>query len=257
MEHLIPANAPIRSELLGLTNLIGMQLAEWLESKFLSCYGKNWWQQCVVKVLSDRHQQRIESGEWSALADFDLGGLINIQWQNRRLLTKHRKLDKSQYDLISAAREDRNYCEGHWPTRGMDSVHFSAHLKNLAAYSSFLGKKEKIRQAISDIEKSIYAFDANDSANVNQPDTTASSKVQPFTSKLESHFSNIQLTGSQQQAINKLQDFFNDQSLPCFQLKGYAGTGKTFIIGQLVRYLNSQRINVCLLAPTGRAAHVL
>ena len=40
-------------------------------------------------------------------------------------------------------------------------------------------------------------------------------------------------------------------------LKGYAGTGKTTLVGALVKVLSSRRERVVLLAPTGRAAKVL
>ncbi|HCQ30068.1 MAG TPA: ATP-dependent endonuclease, partial [Flavobacteriales bacterium] len=40
-------------------------------------------------------------------------------------------------------------------------------------------------------------------------------------------------------------------------LKGYAGTGKTSVIGALVKSLGNFNIKTCLLAPTGRAAKVL
>lgn len=40
-------------------------------------------------------------------------------------------------------------------------------------------------------------------------------------------------------------------------LKGYAGTGKTTLVGALVKVLSSERRAVVLLAPTGRAAKVL
>ncbi len=40
-------------------------------------------------------------------------------------------------------------------------------------------------------------------------------------------------------------------------LKGYAGTGKTTLVGALVKVLTSERRKVILLAPTGRAAKVL
>lgn len=40
-------------------------------------------------------------------------------------------------------------------------------------------------------------------------------------------------------------------------LKGYAGTGKTTLVGALVKVLSAERRSVVLLAPTGRAAKVL
>lgn len=44
---------------------------------------------------------------------------------------------------------------------------------------------------------------------------------------------------------------------PVFQLKGYAGTGKTTIISTLVKVLPSFNLKFVLLAPTGRAAKVM
>ncbi len=56
----------------------------------------------------------------------------------------------------------------------------------------------------------------------------------------------------------KLERFIQDRNQDtCFVLKGYAGTGKTTVISTLVRILKKHKINVVLLAPTGRAAKVL
>ncbi len=70
-------------------------------------------------------------------------------------------------------------------------------------------------------------------------------------------FDGKQLTPSQVQAVTELQLFLDDASARCFVLRGYAGTGKTFLIGGLVRYLEAQRRNPVMMAPTGRAAYVL
>jgi hypothetical protein len=62
---------------------------------------------------------------------------------------------------------------------------------------------------------------------------------------------------TQQAAINKqLCEFFKSNERYCI-LKGYAGTGKTFLIGELARGLAAENREVILLAPTGRAARVL
>lgn len=42
-----------------------------------------------------------------------------------------------------------------------------------------------------------------------------------------------------------------------FLLKGYAGTGKTSLVGALVRTMKMLKQRVVLLAPTGRAAKVM
>lgn len=65
-------------------------------------------------------------------------------------------------------------------------------------------------------------------------------------------------TLDQDSAIKKITNFaFNLSDLDLFILKGYAGTGKTSLMGALVKTLNSYKIKSVLLAPTGRAAKVL
>ena len=65
--------------------------------------------------------------------------------------------------------------------------------------------------------------------------------------------SGLGLTESQTQAFAKLCSFVNsDES--CFILRGYAGTGKTFLIRTLVEILRKHNFHVEIMAPTGRAA---
>ena len=64
-------------------------------------------------------------------------------------------------------------------------------------------------------------------------------------------------TTLQREAIGKIARFmFSPQRREAFILKGYAGTGKTSLVGALIRTLRKLQRNVVLLAPTGRAAKV-
>lgn len=64
------------------------------------------------------------------------------------------------------------------------------------------------------------------------------------------------LTAHQSLAVGKIREFLAG-SAPCFILKGSAGTGKTTLIGQLIRELDAAHHPYTLLAPTGRAARIL
>lgn len=66
----------------------------------------------------------------------------------------------------------------------------------------------------------------------------------------------IQLTQSQTDAFAAIVGFFQSQER-CFILKGYAGTGKTFLIRLLAKYLRLKERQFFLIAPTGRAARIL
>lgn len=61
----------------------------------------------------------------------------------------------------------------------------------------------------------------------------------------------------QQKLLNKLSDFVeNGASNGVFVLNGYAGTGKTSMVGAFIKALKACRRKVVVVAPTGRAAKV-
>ncbi|MDR2682270.1 MAG: AAA family ATPase [Dysgonamonadaceae bacterium] len=77
-----------------------------------------------------------------------------------------------------------------------------------------------------------------------------------FLEQIKKHFPYTP-TAEQELALLRLNDFLfdrNPQSL--FVLKGYAGTGKSSLVGALVKTMNALRQKAILLAPTGRAAKV-
>ena len=64
-------------------------------------------------------------------------------------------------------------------------------------------------------------------------------------------------TREQYEVLEKWSDFlFAQSSHSLFLLKGYAGTGKSSLVGSIVKTLNELKQKSVLLAPTGRAAKV-
>jgi hypothetical protein len=57
--------------------------------------------------------------------------------------------------------------------------------------------------------------------------------------------------------IGALSQFFDSDQSRVFLLKGYAGTGKTYILRQIAEALSVAKLPFCLLTPTGRAARIL
>lgn len=72
-----------------------------------------------------------------------------------------------------------------------------------------------------------------------------------------SALSEIKLTTSQDNVLNKILDFVNNSKDRVFILKGYAGTGKTTLMRFLIQKLEENHKDYRLLASTGRAAKVL
>ena len=64
-------------------------------------------------------------------------------------------------------------------------------------------------------------------------------------------------TSKQDIFLQQLSDFLFTKQHDVFILKGYAGTGKTTIVGTLVKNLWKAKMSSVLLAPTGRAAKVI
>lgn len=69
-------------------------------------------------------------------------------------------------------------------------------------------------------------------------------------------FKDFQLTGGQTELLNRLDEFLVSKDF-CFLLKGYAGTGKTFMMKGLTDYLKEANRPFVVAAPTGRAAKVI
>lgn len=62
----------------------------------------------------------------------------------------------------------------------------------------------------------------------------------------------------QELLIQELANFtVSDESATCFVVKGYAGTGKTTVLGAYIKAMNTNKRKTVLMAPTGRAAKVL
>ncbi len=65
-------------------------------------------------------------------------------------------------------------------------------------------------------------------------------------------------TVGQKNLFPLIDKFLNtNESKPCLVIKGYAGTGKTTVISELVKVLPSFNFKHVLMAPTGRAAKVM
>jgi ATP-dependent exoDNAse (exonuclease V) alpha subunit len=75
--------------------------------------------------------------------------------------------------------------------------------------------------------------------------------------KIEDSFAKYKLTDGQTELVRLLGNFLLSSLENSFLLRGYAGTGKTFITKGLTEYFRSIGRNYVLAAPTGKAAKVI
>ncbi|MCO5259663.1 MAG: AAA family ATPase [Crocinitomicaceae bacterium] len=82
-------------------------------------------------------------------------------------------------------------------------------------------------------------------------------ELSPFKQQLLYQFQ-FEFTSDQSTCVDQLELFLKDSAPYCaFLLSGYAGTGKTSLLGAFIKTLAHYKINTTLLAPTGKAAKVL
>ena len=74
---------------------------------------------------------------------------------------------------------------------------------------------------------------------------------------LLSNYIGFELNADQQAALRSISNFLNDDSKSVFILQGCAGSGKTFLMQGVAKYLISMEKQVSLIAPTGKSAKVL
>ena len=74
---------------------------------------------------------------------------------------------------------------------------------------------------------------------------------------IQDAFAGYALTGGQAELVNRLERFLDGRTESVFLLKGYAGTGKTFITKGLTEYFRAIGRNYVLAAPTGKASKVI
>ncbi|HCY28282.1 MAG TPA: exonuclease V subunit alpha [Alteromonas macleodii] len=70
-------------------------------------------------------------------------------------------------------------------------------------------------------------------------------------------FAEYQLTDGQLELVKRLNDFLTGRNHDVFLLRGYAGTGKTFITKGLTEFFKAVGRNYILSAPTGKASKVI
>jgi len=67
----------------------------------------------------------------------------------------------------------------------------------------------------------------------------------------------FEFTQGQQRTLEQLNEFITSATEKIFILKGYAGTGKTTLVKEIIRLLKAKELSLSLMASTGRAAKIL
>lgn len=67
----------------------------------------------------------------------------------------------------------------------------------------------------------------------------------------------IKLGEEQEQVLNNVQEYIKSGTAPACLYYGSAGTGKSVLVNHIIQFLETNKIQYCLCAPTHKAALVL
>jgi hypothetical protein len=236
-------------------------LAKWLSGQLLRHGGQKWFENHVCGIVHEKDEWRIKEGHWKQLEDMDLAGLLNVLSANFRFLKARNAIKKDDWELLLDMREARNRCEGHWPLKGLASDEVKAHLESISRFSVRFGGGKNLTEQVASLRSKLHSLATSVESQIFVSEQSQSSMVPAVqveeTRRLKEFFAGHQLTPSQAITVDALQKFLDDPDSQCFVINGYAGTGKTFLIGGLVRYLHHSNRKPEMMAPTGRAAHVI
>lgn len=257
MSNLEPEDDFIRADLGRMFDRIAGALADWLKSQLFRLKGKNWWKNHVCSLLSEEHQGMVAGGEWKDIHDLDLHALLGVLASNFPFLKGQGALKKEHRDPIHGMRKARNRCVGHRPVRGVSHQELVIHIDAMKAFCPVIGAGKALREEIDSLAKRLREYEPTAPREIIARVSPSSIVGTGDSKPLMEFFGGEELTPSQLNAVSALQAFLDDPNEKCFILRGYAGTGKTFLIGGLIRYLKSRHRMAQMMAPTGRAAHVL
>lgn len=122
-------------------------------------------------------------------------------------------------------------------------------------HAAALASIQELNQAMAELEQRQHQFAEANQAVAQQIDLEMETTLQHVS--LEDAFAEYDLNADQKALVSALEQFFQNPAQQVFLLKGYAGTGKTFITKGLTEYFRSIGRQYTLMAPTGKAARVI
>jgi len=254
-----PRKEWIKNETKELLSMLRDDLFNFLNNKLFELYGKDLWNNGVVtKIKAPQDIYKIESGDWEKLDDLDFLGLIKVTKIN---LKKIRMKEGAESILEETTQVRHRFA--HDPVKGITLFDYRQDIGTLLKFSNIIDVPRNTKIFLNDLLSHVESLYDEEKG--------ITDKIGYKTKQLEGEKEYIdkqiieinmrdefeELTKSQENAIENIQKFLKEDKTQCFVLNGYAGTGKTFLIGGIVNYLSKLKKNTVIMAPTGRAARVL
>jgi hypothetical protein len=223
---------------------MAVHLCFWLETHFVEKLGPGYWG-TIKSTLGKTEDERRNLFKWNKITDLDLSVLLKITFRNLVYI----KGDSHSFKkIIPEMQRVRNEIIGHLRIRGITFKLLAGYLNSTLIFSQLIDSPDYIQQRIKDIKERAAQFDLADQGKTDYPGIKTKpnkglaprkmTAFQPSQNIIEI-FQGYDLTTSQSLALNSLKNFLENSVEQCFILNGYAGTGKTFMIGGIIKYLTA------------------
>ena len=236
---------------------------KWLENIFLKSLGNQYWE-IVKKTLNRTSEEQRNYDSWNSISHLDLLTLLKLADRNSYHFN-HLASNNEFKSTIRNMKNVRTNFIGHMRAEGVDFDELENYLITIESFSRLIDVPNHVQQRVTDLKNRTTEFkkagkglipypgDKLEPGIGDAPSTVTNNNVKSF----RETFNKATLTPSQIEAIGEIEKFIDNDDEQCFILKGYAGTGKTFLIGGIIKYLDSIHRDYCVMAPTGRATRVL
>jgi len=225
-------------------------------------HGNTWWSE-AKKMFRYDDKKRLENGKWETIQDLDLLALLKLIDRKYNNLKDNDLLPPHQRSIIREMMSVRSRIQGHRSAKGNSLEELDYDLGTAIKFFKLLDLPQERYQRLQDLKKNVNKYELiekgliqnQEPANITNNDRETA--IDHLTLTFREYTKNLNLTSSQSEAVKKLDKFLINPDAHAFILKGYAGTGKTFLLGKLAQYLQEINRESVIMAPTGRAAQVI
>jgi hypothetical protein len=252
-------------ETISILDDISEHFCYWLDDVFVNYFSDSKYFSRVKSFINRSESERRLSACWNKITDLDFYTLLKLAERALSDFNLYRNYPPDFRSNIIQMKDIRHNLQGHKPVVGITFEKLEAQLVITDNFCSNINLDETRRQRIRDLRNRASQYKLAEIGIIPAPGDKMNPGIGKAPAKIDKKprllfrdiFTDVNLTLSQIDAVDSLEKFLFDREKQCFILKGYAGTGKTFLIGALIKYLNEIHISSMVMAPTGRAARII
>lgn len=230
---------------------------EFLEMKFDLLYGNSY-----LFIIKSKYKKK-HVPNWESLGNLDFYDLIKIFDKFHYDFLDKNLVESNSRNVVNSMRDVRHDVSGHKEIEGPTYNQLEDFIIRTINFARLINSNEQTIKNLESLKNQVNIQNLISQGLIPElgfsigSGSLETNNIVSVSMSMQDIINQRKYSQSQESALQKLENFIKDDEQQCFILKGYAGTGKTFIIGSLIDYLNSNHRQSKIMAPTGRAARLL